>query len=133
MHTKTPILLALFLCALSCSGCAGEDAEDVASEEEPHSVTIWNRGQFSIETIHLHETSFWSPEQHEGMSLIDAPLEPEATLDETITSGTYVTFVRTRPDGEPLAVTTSQPIIVDAEGYTLILFDDSFRLMRPEP
>jgi hypothetical protein len=102
----------------------------VESEGEVHALVLENQSQFVIQEIHVHaDPSFAS-----GSSLqIASNLEPQARWElNSFTSGDYITFVRERPDGRALSVTTAAPVYVDAPWYRVLLLDDAFRVLEPE-
>lgn len=123
--------LVMSLASLALASCASDAAEVApASDGEVHPVTLWNRSQFAIDDIYLHEPGE-SYQDVEPLEL-DAPLATEAKFGVSdFVSGSLITFVRARPDGRAIAVTSSEPIYVDREGFTVVLFDDSFRLLEP--
>ena len=117
---------------LACGRGDGETGFDVPVESagEVHSLRLENQSQFVIQEIHVHaDPSFAS-----GSSLqIASNLEPQATWEITsFTSGDYITFVRERPDGRALSVTTAEPVYVDAPWYRVLMLDDAFRVLEPD-
>ena len=129
---KLALMLSLTVLASSCG--PGEEGVDVQipyeSEGEVHAVVLENQSQFVLTEIHVHtEASFGS-----GNSLqITSDLEPQETWEiASFTSGDYITFVRERPDGRAVSVTTSAPVYVDQANYRVLMFDNSFRVLLPE-
>ncbi len=114
-------------------GCAGADDEPDGPPEsagEQYPLTLWNRSQFTITAVYTHapETAW---EQTDPV--IATAIAPEEQVGlSAFTSGERVTFVRQRPDGEGLTVTSEAPIYIDQSGYTLVLFDTSFRLLTTD-
>ena len=98
--------------------------------EQALALTMWNRSQFTVEQLYVHA----APEPSNPTSLLDErPLAPEAHLLVAFDSGNYVTAVHGRANGVGrVAVTTEDAVLVDAPGYTLLIFDYSFRLLTPD-
>lgn len=91
--------------------------------------TLWNRSQFEVKAVYAHA----GPEPVMESDLLEGQgLVPEQARTVTLEGGPYFTAVRPRVDGaSDLAVTTEEPLEVDGPGYTLVIFDVSFRLLRP--
>lgn len=117
------LLLSLnLLLTLGCSGNA--DEVQVGSEVD---LLIWNRSQFQLHEIRTHpDVDYTLAANH----LMD-PLEPEAEIQIQLLDGEYVTAIRPRLEvsSEALALTTADRIWVGDGDYTLIVFDESFRLV----
>jgi hypothetical protein len=99
-------------------------------QEYALALTMWNRSQFAVERLYLHR----APEPSDPTSLLDErPLAPEAHLLVAFDSGHYVTAVHGRANGVGrVAVTTESAVTLDGPGYTLVIFDYSFRLLAPD-
>lgn len=125
--------VSLLLVALGVTSCADEGPPDeTLPEGEVHALTLWNRSQFEILRVVAASPRGEWPEQ-EIVTPGGAPLEREAALRvEGFVSGSTITFERERASGgAQIAVSTLTPVYVDEVGYTLVLFDDSFRLLYP--
>lgn len=134
----------LFLMSVSCA-----DMQDFPDETAgvPFTVTIWNRSQYEVEALTLVDVPSTDDSEQAG-SLVgggdvgtrallvqgDAPLSYEQTMRvQGFVSGSRVSFVRERfKGGEKIEIISSQPFYPDSEGYTIVLFDDTFRLLSPD-
>ena len=115
-------LAALVLAGASCA--VTEDEWGEAAE-----VRVWNRSQFPLLRIYLHYDAGFA----DAENLLEEPLELDAKVLVTINSGEYLTVVRHQvQDGPELAMTTAEPFNFTAEHYTLMVFDESFRLVEEE-
>ena len=100
-----------------------------ASEGEEHPLTIWNNSQYAVRELRaLPPTSANGAEPLQlGALELEAHVEVEAFV-----SGSTVSFVRDRVEGgEAIEITTEEGVYVDSAGYTLVLWDDGFRLLAP--
>lgn len=134
-NTPSRILLLTLLAALSTGCVSGEQADNnavftVENAGEVIPITVWNRSQYTVDSLKISADGVFL----EASELLTEPLDPEdALLVDTFASGDYVTFARERVEGgDSIAVTTSRPIGVSETGYTLILFDEDFRLLDPD-
>ena len=91
---------------------------------------IWNRSQFDLLEIRVHPDSV-SVEDADNFTPDGLAQEAHLLVPE-FRSGDLVTAVRRRVDvGELIAVTTAEPVEINGYGYTLVVFDTSFRLLSP--
>lgn len=129
-------LIAMFaLAVLAPSLGAGCSADAQVGNNEPYDqgyvgpLTIWNRSQFDLLEVEVSD-----PETGEFAPVISEPLRQEESVEVWMfEEGARVAFVRERAEGgRTLRVETSQEVDVDASGYTLIIFDDTFRLLPPD-
>jgi hypothetical protein len=115
-------LLTLALLVAACGD--GEGQVPVVDT----TLTVLNRSQFELLELYVHELESYD----EAENLLVAPLAPDAELVVDFTTYWFVTVVRLKiAVGDPIAVTTAEGLEVGAEGFTLIVFDESFRLMDP--
>jgi hypothetical protein len=116
--------------ALLLVGCAANGKLGAApATQGPFTLTVWNRSQFELLELHVHGSSGY---QNTDNELEAPPLGLEAKIDLEVYTGNYFTVVRQRIDvGEEMALTTATPVSLGRDGYTLIVFDESFRLMNP--
>ena len=129
MRTRLHFLKALALAvALALGGavaCAGQHEGPPVDT----TLTIWNRTQSELLELRVHdgETYTLAP------NLLSAPLPVEEQFAVPFTQGQRVTVIRHRvQDDDPTAYTTAIDLDdVDAAGFTLVVFDRSFRLMKP--
>ena len=106
----------------------------------PFRVTIWNRSQFELRAITIASEGGDSSSsggelggERELVSLEDRPLaQEESLLVDGFISGATVSVVRERAAGAGLIeISSAQGLYPDADGYTIIVFDDTFRLLAP--
>jgi hypothetical protein len=116
----------LALLVLSIAGCGGETP---SHEPVATTLTVWNRSQFELLELYVHDGDTFDG----ATDLLSAPLAVEASIDVAFTTGQFVTVVRKKIDvGDEISLTTAVGLDdVTSEGYTLIVFDESFRLMNP--
>ncbi len=134
-------LRSLGLVTITCAvvllllpACAGDmDGEPVGiegSRGEVHAITVWNTSQFAIreiESIPPAEDSSLQP------IVIGALERGEHIVVENFVSGSTLTFVRDKVQGgDALKITTQSPVYVDGPGFTLLIWDDAFRLLTPQ-
>ena len=95
-----------------------------------HPVTVWNRAQFVV-----HEVTLVPPAsaKEPAKRVMAEVLEIDGfVLDTEFVSGSLVSFLREKVQGgTKIVITTEEPVYVDTDGYTLVLFDDAFRLLGP--
>ncbi len=84
---------------------------------------------FELSAVYVHYDVDYAGSEN----LLLAPLAVEATWEVLAFEGASVTVVRKKIEvGEELALTTARGLDeVTTDGYTLIVFDESFRLMEP--
>jgi hypothetical protein len=111
-------------------GCGGDLGEDFPSETPVDvTLTVWNRSQFELLELRVHDGTDYDLVS----SLLSTPLAIEAQADVPFTSLQRVTVFRRKVGvGDVIALTTSIGLPIFEEGYKLIVFDDSFRLLEPE-
>ena len=93
-------------------------------------LNLWNKSQFSLEQIYVHvDDAAYAV----GSKLLDAPLGVDDWIvHREFLSGSFVTVIRKKIDvGDRIAITSAEGIDPDSPGYTLMIFDDSFRLLYP--
>jgi hypothetical protein len=89
-------------------------------------MSIENQSQYEILELRLHP----GPSYLESPNVLSGPLAIGATISERCDGPTYATVVREWYRGGPtVALTTSRPV----DSGTLIVFDQSFRLVLPPP
>jgi len=96
----------------------------------PLILTIWNRTLRPIEDIRVHDTleSYMS-----APNLLTNPLPNEERFPVNFKSGQYVTVMYRNIDiGQLIAYTTGIGLDVPTNGYVLVAFQQSFRLLPPE-
>ena len=144
-------ILAL-LVTISPLGCADSGFEGARARGARHAVTIWNRSQFDILEVSLVDVPAVYDDEP-GASVSSKPIiearervelwtsqeagalaQEEAFLAEEFVSGARVAFVRERASvgDELLEVVSVEAFELGREGYILVLFDDSFRLLDPD-
>mgnify|MGYP001606593133 CR=1 FL=1 len=114
--------------ALALAACRDDGGERPFSG----ALTVWNRGQFEVLHLYVHTDSDYRDDV--DLLATSGPLAVETSLSiADFKSGTKVTFVRKKIDvGDEIAVTTNSGVEIDRIGYTLVLFDESFRLLEPD-
>jgi hypothetical protein len=139
------MVLVLSCAAISTGGCAA-DIDSNNEQGEPaqaYSLTIWNRSQFPIKSLEL--VGVPARLSTDGSIMTEAvdsmPVwregEPALQMEQTFVvqgfvSGSRVSFQRERAAGAmPIEVMSVEGFVLDQDGYTLVLFDDSFRLLYP--
>jgi hypothetical protein len=127
MRTSHCLLtLAAFLAALAVGGCGSR--EDKAAPVST-SLSVWNRTQTDLLELRLHDSAGYT----EATNLLTTPLAVESSLEVAFVQGQYVTVFRHRvANDDPMAFTTARALNeVAGAGYTLVVFDRSFRLLSP--
>lgn len=117
---------------MAAVGCAGdsEGSAFIDSEGQVHPVHLWNRSQFDVREITISPP----PSVDAGLTQVlgELPIDEEVQI-EAFVSGSSVAFLRDRvAGGDPIQIETDQPVFVNAAGFTLLLFDDAFRLLGPD-
>ncbi len=120
-------------CALvTLAGCA-DDAGFVERDPlrdtrgEPHPLLLWNQSQYS-----LYQLSFLPPDLEDPTLSVEELARDERVMLEDFRSGSAISFVRDKVQGgAQITIETQAPVYIDAEGYTLLIFDDAFRLLEP--
>ena len=89
-------------------------------------LNIWNRSQFELLELHVGAITL--------DNLLEEPLGIEDRfVIKAFPSGALVIVVRRKVEvGERIAIKTASGVSVPSPGYTLIVFDTSFRLLAPE-
>ena len=127
--SATTLLLLATLVACADEGVAIQNVEDDSLGQE-HLVTLWNRSQFELKEVMVAPPAVANAEV-----LVHAEamvIEDYFTVADFV-SGSHVSFVREKVNGgEEIAVQTTEPVYVDKDGLSLVLFDDAFRLLPPE-
>lgn len=112
--------------ALLTSGCAGDDT---LGRPIDVNLGVWNRSQFELLEVKAHANAEPHPE---GPNLLTEPLPPGTETVLPFTSTFHLTVVRKKVEvGEPIAFTTAVPVIAETDGFTLVVFDEAFRLLAP--
>ena len=125
---RRALLLALSAAFVSC----GEGTPP--PPPQPSILVIVNRSQFELQQLFVHDKI----DNYRGKSnLLPSPLVVDGQLtlrQPAISNGAwYVTVVREKVrHGALVAVTTATPIDLQGGSYTLWVFDESFRLWKPE-
>lgn len=111
---------------LSSSSSAG-----VAGNGEADQGGVTDMGQQEASPDVRH--SAWAYGERDLVTLEDRPLGQEETLVvEGFVSGATLSVMRDRAAGAGLLeVSSAQGFYPDADGYTIIVFDDTFRLLAP--
>ncbi len=146
---KRRVFVSFVLChaAFFYMGCAADESidEGPVATDEVYPVTIWNRSQFAVEEVTLVDVPVRLDPNDSSVKLAEAmprvpvweggptPFEVEqAVVVSEFISGSRVAFVRELVSGgESIKVTSEKGFFVDQPGYTVVLFDDSFRLLYP--
>ncbi len=121
----------LLMAGLLASAAAACNEGGTSGGPLPSMLTVWNRSQFELLAVYVHrETDYLGTE-----NLLAEPLPIDAVVDVALYGGQSVTVVRKKIEvGEEIALTTARGLDeVDGPGYTLMVFDDGFRLMEPTP
>ncbi|MBN1962769.1 MAG: hypothetical protein JW841_17700 [Deltaproteobacteria bacterium] len=120
------VISILVLAITGSTGCAAGPDKQPPVET---TLTIWNRTQTEIEELRIHNKKSYS----DAENLLAQPLAVEATVEVDFIEGQFVTVFRRRVENDdPTAFTTEHGLDeVKGDGYTLIIFDQSFRLMQP--
>lgn len=118
MRRAAGMLLVFFL------GCAGETPAPPPPENA--SVLIVNKSQYELQELRMHE----APDYKDAPNLLMRVMRVDDDLLFYGGGAWYVTVIREKyRQGPMLAFTTGQPIRLDrGRGYTLTVFDESFRL-----
>lgn len=111
---------------LLLAACGGDGLPHTALETV---LTVWNRSQFELLELRVHDRLDYSG----AANLLSAPLAVEERFDVDFVQGQYVTVIRRKVEvGETIAFTTERGVDTDEHGCTLIVFDEAFRLLRPQ-
>ena len=130
---KAPSLVRIVVVAsLLFQGACGDDTgsrpRPPLEPPEPIPLTLWNRSQFELTELYVHPGSRYV----DATNLLETGLTlGDSLLVESFYNGNRITIVRQKNAGERIALTTARDIVVHRPGYTLIVFDDSFRLLTP--
>lgn len=117
-------LLGVALCGIT-SAC-GADSEPTP---ETNDLDIWNRSAFELRELKVHSGLAGHVSASNELS---EPLLDEHGATVSLETGQYVTVVREKVEnGELIAFTTAEPPNVDAAGHTLVVYQESFRLLKP--
>ena len=113
--------------SLTVASCAEGDSPP---PRDPYPMTLWNRSQFDLLEIRLHPGLSYD----DAENILDAELAPEAEISiADFRSTDRVTVIRRKVDvGERFALTTGAGITIGSPGFTLVVFDESFRLLEPD-
>ncbi len=122
MRARRDFLIYLTLLAAGCGG--GEDRPKIET-----TLTVWNRAQSELLAVIVHDGEIYD----QTLSVITEPLAVEARLELDFVQGQRLTVWRRKVElADPVAYTTARGLDeVDGEGFTLIVFDQSFRLLSP--
>lgn len=96
----------------------------------PQPLTLWNQSQYELLEVSVHP----GPNSEGAPNLAEAGLLPGERLEvPEFMSGSFVTVVRRRVGvGDRIAVSTEEGVEVPGPGYTLVIYDTSFRLLEPD-
>ncbi len=123
--------------ALAACGAESERPPIARLDEGPASIVVKNRSQYVLNEVRFHRS--------ESYSGADSILSEQLSIGgEVVVRGTgwwYVTALREKNYGGPLrAYTTESPLgVAEGAGYTLMVYDEQFRLKQeperrpPEP
>lgn len=117
----------------ACGGAAGGTG-GTGDTGTPPSLIVRNESQFVLLELKTHPTS-----DHTGaVNLLDAlnagkPLPQTGQVEiVAFASGLYVTVVREQVlNGPKIAITTGVGVQLAGDSQTLLVFDESFRLLDP--
>jgi len=117
-----------WLFAALTTGCASNEAESKHEPQAPVLLTVWNSTECDIEDLRVHD----GPTYAGASNLLTDPLPDDGRIDVQLKSGQRVTAMRRNVEGGHLiAFTTANGLAVDADGYMLQVFQESFRLLPP--
>lgn len=92
-------------------------------------LIVRNRSEFEHLELRVHNT----PNYMNVPNMFQNPLLDEAEIEVPFKNNQYITVIRRRVEGGTrIAFTTGQGLNVSTNGYTLLVFQQSFRLLRPE-
>jgi hypothetical protein len=121
MRALVVVLLAL------ATACADEGLQKDPTGE-PVTITLWNRSQFELIDVRVHEDETYA----EAPNVLTAPLAAEAQLPLDAQVGDFVTVIRRKIEvGDTIALTTARRLDDMRTGSTLVVFDEAFRLLPP--
>lgn len=110
---------------LLATGCGADNMQRTVDVN----LGVWNRSQFELLQVKVHSSAEPNPEAENRLS---EPLAPGAETVLPFTSTFHLTVVRKKVEvGEPIAFTTAEPVNADTDGFTLVVFDEAFRLLAP--
>jgi len=128
--------MVVLVCSLSCTA----DTFQIG----PHSLVVWNQSDFDLYDLRTHDSR---DNYTEKENMLTSPLQGRdgqtgaLSTDGAVFSiedfypGTFVTVFRrkieTQQDGPKITLTTGEGLALRSSGYTLVVFDQSFRLMFP--
>lgn len=118
------ILLAAMGIQVACGG--GEDMADVPPDQE-QLLFIINLSRLPVLEIRIHEEQTYASAEN----ILKEPLEIDAQIMLTTRTGRYFTAIRNRLGigDQRIAITTAEPVDLPGSGCTLVIFDESFRLL----
>jgi hypothetical protein len=109
------------------TACGGDSDNNPPSDTQPLSVTVWNRSQFELLDVRVHDGTTYAS----APNLLSEPLAIEAQRLVQVWPGYHVTVIRRKIEvGDTIALTTSRGL---DQGGTLVVFDEAFRLMPGTP
>jgi hypothetical protein len=122
-------LLVFLLLAFAILGCSSSDSgKGNNNATVPHTVilVIWNSTQRPLEEIRTHPAASYA----DAGNLLRTPLADDGRFDIEFWSGSRVTVMRRNVDGGKLiAFTTAHGLVTPTDGFTLEVFQESFRLL----
>jgi hypothetical protein len=122
MRNGRHLLIAAAL--LGLGGCGTSELPPAVDT----TITVWNRAQIELLELRVHDGEAYAS----APNLLTEPLAVEGRVDVPIRSRQRVTVLRRRVElAEPSAFTTAEGLEVFEPGYSLVVFDSSFRLMEP--
>ncbi len=125
-HKPRPYARLLVLLALGVAAC-GSDKQP-ADQQQPVALSVRNYAALPLDQLYVHGGLSYKGAQN----LLAEPLAEKAEVQVRIIAGQRVTVVRKKSSlSDLMSLTTAEPLPVQADGYTLLVFDESFRLMEP--
>ena len=123
MSVRCAILLKIVWVATACASGAGPPS-DVTFE-----VSVWNRSQFDLLEVRPHYET-----QSDAQNILQGllPVGERVLLQRMSAGHLHITAIREQvQDGPLLALTTSRPLSLRADGWIIMVFDQSFRFVSP--
>lgn len=116
----------LLVAALFVLGACSDNGEPTPSYEG--TLGILNRAFIELRHLYVHGGEAYAGATDE----LGAPLPVDGTLTVAFAQGQRVTVVRQKNDkADEIALTTAEGLAVDADGHTLVVYDEDFVLMEP--
>jgi hypothetical protein len=122
-------LIGLFCFALLPLGC-GDFGRSQPSTPLQVTLTVWNKTLHDIEDLRTHREMSYAA----APNLLSENLADNTSRDIQFYSGDRVTAMRRNVDaGKLIAFTTERGLTTPTDGFVLLVFQESFRLVPPPP